>query len=132
MRILQPLLILLACAGCASQARLRPFETDGCSLFLNGTSEHKNLWLNCCKKHDHKYWMGGTKAERLKADLDLRACVAAVGQPEVSSLMLKGTRVGGTPYLPTRFRWGYGWPYLRGYKRLTDGEKKLIAESQRP
>jgi hypothetical protein len=40
--------------------------------------------------------------------------------------MLNGVRVGGTPYLPTSFRWGYGWPYLRGYKVLTAQEKKQV------
>jgi len=131
MRILPPLLILLAFAGCASQPRLRPFTTDGCSLAPNGTSEHKDMWLDCCTKHDYTYWMGGTKAERLKADLDLRNCVAAVGQPKTAKWMLRGVRAGGTPYLPTSFRWGYGWSYFRGYKPLTDGEKKLIKESRR-
>jgi len=71
MRILA-LLPLLILTGCASQPRLRPFATDGCTLFPNGTSEYKELWLGCCVKHDRKYWMGGTKAERLKADRELR------------------------------------------------------------
>ncbi|MCX5795989.1 MAG: hypothetical protein NTY77_10880 [Elusimicrobia bacterium] len=129
MRILS-LLLLLTLAGCASQPRLRPFTTDGCSLFPDGTSEHKDLWLDCCKKHDHKYWMGGTKAERLQADIELRNCVAGVGEPRTAELMLQGVRAGGTPYLPTRFRWGYGWRYFRGYKPLTDKEKKLIEDSK--
>lgn len=126
-----PPLVILALAGCASQPRLRPFTTDGCSLFPNGTSDEKDLWLNCCEKHDYQYWKGGSKEERLKADLALRDCVAAVGKPEVARLMLKGVRAGGTPYLPTPFRWGFGWPYLRGYKQLTDAEKKLVEEKRR-
>ena len=40
--------------------------------------------------------------------------------------MLTGVRVGGTPRLPTKFRWGYGWPYLRGYKAVTPEEKEKI------
>ena len=131
MRSLAPLLLISAFTGCASQPRLRPFTTDGCSLAPNGTLEHKDLWLKCCKEHDHKYWRGGTKAERLKADIELRDCIAAVGEPKIATLMLAGVRAGGTPYLPTGFRWGYGWSYFRGYQTLTDGEKKLIEESQR-
>ena len=122
---------MLTFAGCAPQPRLRHFTTDGCTLFPDGISELKDLGLDCCKKHDYKYWMGGTKAERLKADLDLRNCVAAVGQPKIAKWMLRGVRAGGTPYLPTSFRWGYGWRYFRGYKPLTDREKKLIEEPQR-
>jgi len=40
--------------------------------------------------------------------------------------MLAGVRVGGTPYLPTRFRWGYGWPWPRGYRALTDIERQQV------
>jgi hypothetical protein len=130
MRILSTLLILIF-AACASPQRLRPFTTDGCTLFPDGTSEHKDLWFDCCKKHDYSYWMGGTKAERLKADFELRACVTAVGQPKTANLMLLGVRAGGTPYLPTSFRWGYGWRYFRGYKPLEIGDYRLIEESQR-
>ncbi len=123
-------LLIFTFAGCAYRPRLRPFATDGCTLFPDGTSEYKDLWLNCCKKHDYEYWMGGTKAERLEADIELRNCVASVGRPKIAELMLKGVRAGGTPYLPTEFRWGFGWSYPRGYKRLTDREKNLIKESQ--
>ena len=130
MRALASLLVL-AFAGCTSPSGLQPFTTDGCTLFPNGTLAHKDLWLDCCIKHDYKYWMGGTEAERAKADIELQKCVAAVGEPKTAELMLRGVRAGGTPYLPTGFRWGYGWTYFRGYKPLTDGEKKLIEESRR-
>lgn len=126
-----PLILLFVFAGCSSQPRLRPFTSDGCSLFPDGTAEHKELWLACCTKHDRRYWMGGTKTERLAADLELRSCVAAVGEPRTAELMLRGARAGGTPYLPTGFRWGYGWRYPRGYKTLADEEKNLLKESSR-
>ena len=128
MRIL-PAILALAFAGCASQPRLTPFATDGCTLFPDGTSQQKDLWLHCCIAHDRKYWLGGTKADRLNADHGLRACVAAVGEPKTAKLMLMGVKVGGTPYFPTSWRWGYGWRYFRGYKPLSDAEKKLIDES---
>jgi hypothetical protein len=41
---------------------------------------------------------------------------------------LAGVRVGGTPYLPTSFRWGYGWSESRGYKALSDEEKRELKE----
>ena len=104
---------------------LEPFATDGCSEFPDGTLEQKTLWLDCCVVHDLAYWLGGTYAERSKADKALEACVAQVGQPEIATLMLAGVRVGGSPYWPTRFRWGYGWPYLdglwpRGYRAVSE------------
>jgi|CXWL01.1.fsa_nt_gi hypothetical protein len=131
MRHLAPFLLLIAFTGCSFQPRLRPYTTDGCSLFPDGTAEHKNLWLKCCQKHDAKYWAGGSKAERLSTDLELRACVAAVGEPAVAELMLNGVRAGGTPHLPTSFRWGYGWSYMRGYKTLTGDEIRLVSMSRR-
>lgn len=125
------LLLSMALAGCASQPRLKPFTTDGCSLYPDGTAEYRDLWLHCCRRHDRKYWLGGTRAERLEADIELRDCVAAAGQPRIAERMLRGVRAGGTPYLPTRFRWGYGWRFFRGYQPLTDSEKSLIEESSR-
>ena len=118
---------LLLSTGCAQE--LQPFASDGCSSFPDGTPATKTVWLSCCTAHDSAYWQGGSYAERLKADQDLRSCVAQTGQPQIAKLMLAGVRVGGTPYLPTSFRWGYGWPYLRGYKTLTETEKKMVQDS---
>jgi hypothetical protein len=108
---------------------LKPFTTDGCSSFPDGTIEHASLWANCCIRHDFAYWQGGTYEERLTADEELESCVARAGEPTIASLMLAGVRVGGTPYLPTSYRWGYGWPFLRGYDALT-AEDKLQVEKQ--
>lgn len=105
---------------------LQPFTSDGCSIFPNGTLEDQKLWLSCCQKHDYDYWKGGSEAERLASDEALRECVAAVGEPRIAQLMLTGVRLGGSPYLPTKFRWGYGWPYLRGYKALTPEEQAQV------
>lgn len=121
-------LILFFCFSATLAAEnIKPFTSDGCSVFPDGTLEQKDLWLLCCTAHDYAYWQGGTYQERLIADKILRQCVANVGEPQIAKLMLAGVRVGGSPYLPTSFRWGYGWPYPRGYKVLTDAEKKQIA-----
>ncbi len=106
---------------------IKPFTSDGCSAFPNGTFQQNKLWLACCTAHDYTYWQGGTYKERLKADTELHHCVAKVGEPKIAKLMLAGVRVGGTPYLPTSFRWGYGWSYPRWYKALSEAEKKQIS-----
>ncbi len=106
--------------------QIRPFQSDGCSMFPDGTRAQQDLWLRCCEEHDYTYWKGGTYEQRQRADERLKACVADVGEPGIAELMLAGVRVGGTPYLPTRFRWSYGWPYFRGYKALTRSELKQI------
>ncbi|MBL1321145.1 MAG: hypothetical protein COA63_008815 [Methylophaga sp.] len=94
---------------------IKPFTSDGCSTFPDGTFEQQQLWLNCCTVHDKAYWRGGTYQQRLDADLALKNCVAEVGEPLIAQLMLAGVRVGGSPYWPTKFRWGYGWSYFHGY-----------------
>lgn len=107
---------------------LSPFKSDGCSAFPDGLIGQRTLWLNCCIAHDYAYWMGGTEDERLVADNALEACVATLGEPEVALLMLLGVRVGGTPLLPTEFRWGYGWPYPRTYKALSTEELQRVKD----
>lgn len=101
---------------------LMPFTTDGCSSFPDGTVKQQSLWLDCCIRHDLAYWIGGSYEERRLADLSLENCVAKVGEPEIAQIMLTGVRIGGSPYFPTSYRWGYGWPYPRGYQDLSEDE----------
>jgi len=123
------IVLLLAPLGCSGAAdELNDFVSDGCSAFPEGTIEQKQLWHSCCVVHDLAYWKGGNEEERKAADLALQACVAEVGEPAVAALMLAGVRVGGTPWLPTRFRWAYGWPYLRGYKEAEGDEVRQIEQ----
>ena len=121
-------LALSLVSGCAVSAALKPFTTDGCSEFPDGTPSHKTLWLSCCTEHDKTYWQGGTYDQRLQADKALRRCVASLGEPGIAALMLAGVRVGGSPYWPTRFRWGYGWPWPRGYGALTAEEQEQVRQ----
>lgn len=96
-----------ACSGHPDGLPARPFRTDGCSRWPDGS------WLDCCVEHDIAYWCGGTRDERRRADAALRECVS-----ETSSLglaMYVGVRVGGHPWWPARFRWGYGRRWPSGY-----------------
>lgn len=120
------LLALLLQVPAALAAELKPFTTDGCTDFPDGVQGHEDLWLDCCVAHDYAYWKGGTREERRKADRELRQCVARVGHPVIANIMLAGVRVGGSPYWPTEFRWGYGWPYGRGYRPLSEEEKRQV------
>jgi hypothetical protein len=119
-------LVFLSLSIAATAEEIKPFTSDGCSAFPDGTLEHKQLWLACCTAHDFSYWQGGTYEDRLVADLELKQCVAKVGEPQIAQLMLVGVRVGGSPYFPTSFRWGYGWSYPRLYKALSPDEKEQI------
>ncbi len=128
-RLLKISALFFVVASCAPTSMVvKPFSTDGCSMFPEGTLQHKNLWLRCCVTHDLAYWQGGSYGQRQQADETLRACVSEVGEPEIALLMLSGVRVGGSPYWPTQFRWAYGWPYTRGYEPLSEGDRKLVGE----
>lgn len=116
----------LLLSGTSLADSLKPFSSDGCSAFPDGTVKQNELWLSCCQKHDFDYWKGGSYQERLASDNALEACVAGVGEPEIALLMLAGVRVGGSPFWPTRFRWGYGWPYPKLYGPLTASELEQV------
>ncbi|MFT6791435.1 MAG: hypothetical protein ACJA04_000637 [Cellvibrionaceae bacterium] len=109
-----------------SADELKPFASDGCSAFPDGTVDQNTLWLRCCTDHDYTYWKGGTYKERQEADTALRECVGKLGEAEIAILMLAGVRIGGTPFLPTTFRWGYGWSYPRFYGELTPEELEQV------
>ena len=119
--------LILLCMTRSNADELAPFTTDGCSLFPNGNPLHKSLWLQCCIQHDMAYWQGGTREQRLAADLALEQCVTKVGEPKIATTMLAGVRAGGTPYLPSSFKWGYGWSITRGYQALTTEEQQQVA-----
>jgi len=120
------IIVIIFISVVAQADTLKPFTSDGCSAFPDGTFEQKSLWLNCCQRHDFDYWQGGTYQQRLMSDNRLKVCVSQVGEPTIASLMLAGVRVGGTPYLPTSFRWGYGWSYPRLYGVLSEEELNQV------
>lgn len=117
------LLFLLLCSPVMAQDTLRPFTTDGCSLFPDRSLIGKTDWCDCCLQHDFAYWRGGSADARLRADQELSACVLRItGDKTLSELMYTGVRSGGGPYFFTTYRWGYGWAYGKGYAELTTEE----------
>jgi hypothetical protein len=98
-----------------------PFTSDGCSGLMSWlwwtVFGHGPPWEGCCVTHDRAYWMGGTREERRAADRRVRECVAARGYPVIGWIMEKAVRIGGGPWWPTHYRWGYGWRWPRGYTR---------------
>lgn len=121
------LLLPVFCIGLTASAQdIKPFTTDGCSLFPDGLPKNKTLWQACCIQHDIQYWQGGSEQQRIESDKQLLNCVKKTGQSKIALLMHRGVRAGGAPYWPVPYRWGYGWPYLRGYKPLTPQEKLSV------
>ncbi len=81
------------------------FKSDGCSCWPDSD------WVECCIEHDLVYWMGGTRHEKKEADKKLKECVSQKGHPVIATIMYYGVRVGAVWWLPTPFRWGFGWDY---------------------
>jgi hypothetical protein len=124
-------LILSACAAGRPPypAELTPFTSDGCTLFPDGTPNDQNKWCDCCQAHDLAYWQGGSADERSQADLTLRNCVRQrTNDQALAETIYLGVRTGGHPAFPTWYRWGYGWPYGRGYRSLSNPEKFQVQE----
>jgi hypothetical protein len=95
---------------------MKPFTTDGCSggmtwLWLKVKGQ-RPPWDNCCVLHDYLYWRGGTRQERLWADIKLLHDVIDNGHPWWAIAMFAAVRVGGHPIFPFSWKWGYGhsWP----------------------
>ena len=106
---------------------LVPFTSDGCTLFPDGTVKDRDKWCDCCQTHDLSYWQGGSEDERQQADAALRDCVLArTHDPKLAKTIYLGARAGGHPAFPTWYRWGYGWPYGRGYEPLSKKEKLQV------
>ncbi|MBU0731207.1 MAG: hypothetical protein KKA70_15860 [Proteobacteria bacterium] len=88
----------------------RVFVSDGCSLWPDGD------WGECCFSHDEVYWKGGSSELRAIADIQLRNCIAGKDYPVMAWFMYFGVRLFGHPWLPTSFRWGFGWPWPHAYE----------------
>lgn len=132
------LLVLLGSgqAGAAEVNKLRPFVTDGCSMWFDGTHRQPYLWRHCCVVHDLAYWQGGASQVRDQADQQLRACVSEVAGKAMGNYMYFFVSTGGSPLLPTAYRWGYGWNYLenghpRGYQ-LPNPQEQLQLDALLP
>ena len=112
------LLVLGGCAGTASTtSAMAPFSSDACSLFPDRAPIGQADLCDCCLAHDEAYWRGGSAAERLASDVAFERCVrTASGSPLLAGTMYGAVRIGGMPWLPSPFRWAYGWPDGRLYR----------------
>jgi len=112
-----------------AETALRPFQSDGCSLFPDGIPDSPLQWCSCCFEHDVAYWQGGTWQQRVMADMALRRCVLEkTGNEYLAEVMYNGVRTGGSALYPTWYRWGYGWSWGRGYAALNSEEQKQVKQ----
>lgn len=107
-------------------------HSDGCSggmseiygklKFLHLKYGETLPWRQCCVVHDRAYYNGGEKKEKTAADKELKNCVSEIVGPKHLGFVLGGLMedvvwIGGLPYFPTTYRWGYGEDF-RGTENL--------------
>ena len=123
-------LVVLPSCRTNEVAVLAPFKSDGCTSFPNGPKENRELWCFACEHHDFTYWQGGTFADRLAADRKMKEDIRNTGHPLAAAVAFAGVRVGGSPLLPTPWRWGYGWEkFPRAYRPLTEEDSQLVKKA---
>ena len=92
-------------------------QYDGCSggmsLAWRWLFKCPPPWEGCCDAHDQPYAEGGTASQRKAADVHLLRCVIATGHPWWAVLMFIMVRLGGVPWLPLPWRWGFSTPFWR-------------------
>jgi len=88
----------------------KPFTSDHCT-FVREFDQ-----ATCCVEHDWRYWQGGTRKQRAEADRLFRECLKETKHNH-AWLRWFGVRVMGAGFLPTSWRWGYGWKWPRSAPR---------------
>ncbi len=83
----------------------KEFKSDGCSLWLDSN------WTECCVQHDLEYWQGGAKEKRKDIDILFKQCLQDKGYIILPNAMYFTVRLLGSSWMPTPFRWGFGWNY---------------------
>lgn len=105
---------------------LKPFFTDGCTLFIDGPKDQPTLWRHCCVEHDLRYWFGGSKDDRDSTDLRLKACVEKAAGANWANLIYYGVRTGRLSPIKNKTQWNWGWKEKRESVPLTTDEISTV------
>lgn len=125
------LILFTASNALCNVANLKPFETDGCTLFVDGTLKKPGLWKHCCVEHDLRYWFGGDKADMDLTDLRLKSCVQEVAGASWASLIYNGVRAGHNSPVKAKTHWSWGWTVERPDSKLSREESLYVIEELR-
>ena len=78
----------------AEDNKLKAFETDGCTMFVDGTNSRPELWKTCCIEHDLRYWYGGSLSDMDEADNQIKICVEKVAGNAWAQVIYTGISAG--------------------------------------
>ena len=105
---------------------LKPFFTDGCTLFVDGPPHEPGLWRDCCVLHDMRYWYGGSEKNMDQADLNLKSCVNTVAGSKWAELIYLGVRTGHHSPIRNKTHWSWGWEKPRIKTELSKVELEYV------
>jgi hypothetical protein len=97
--------------------------SDGCTLIPDGDIRP------CCLIHDQEYYRGGTRVERRDSDNKLYDCIRekkGFRHKLFAPFIWLGVRIGGLPFFPTSFRWGFGTKE-KGYAKKRAAPETITA-----
>ena len=131
MKALLPLIIAVMYAAlpidsASAAPTLKNFETDYCTLFLDGPTNNPGQWKHCCLEHDLRYWFGGSEADMDMADLRLRTCVTKAAGDTWADLIYFGVRAGHHSPIKNKYQWSWGWTEKRKNQTLSLEESLYI------
>jgi hypothetical protein len=107
---------------------LKPFTTDYCTMFVDGTISRPTLWRHCCVEHDINYWYGGSNDNKDTADNNLKSCVKEVAGSTWANLIYIGVRAGHLSPIKGPYRWSWGWESKHENSERSTAEKLYIIE----
>lgn len=109
------------------EADPKPFVTDYCTLYVEGTRAQPNLWRHCCLEHDLYCWAGGSLDDKNVSDLKLKACVQMTGARTQAILIYAAVVIGGhSPIHIKSKQWGNTWENRPRYLSLTESETSKV------
>jgi hypothetical protein len=111
-----------------ANSSLHDFQSDGCTMFVDGPPSAAGLWRHCCFEHDLRYWFGGTIANRDHTDLELRQCVNEVAGPNWAEVVYRGVTWGHLSPMKSKTQWSWGWTPARENSKLTKEEIAYVEE----
>jgi hypothetical protein len=110
--------------------KLKPFISDGCTGFVDGTWDRPDLWKHCCFEHDLRYWFGGTERSLDSTDLELRSCVLDVAGESWANAIYRGVRLGHHSPVKSKFHWSWGWTPKRQKDSPLTADELIYIESE--
>ncbi len=128
MKIFNLFFLIISLNSYADEGLLpKPFATDFCTMYKEGSVNRPDAWKHCCVEHDLYFWAGGSQKDKKKTDLRLKSCVEKSGYPGQARLIYTAVTIGGaSPFHIKDKQWGNAWDNRPRYLSLSEEETSAI------